>query len=142
MTDETTRARQRMLMDLYHNSPIGRDTKMTLSYNDEGAACFHFPYDPKFDHAMGATHGGPIATLIDNAGWFTAATRYDTWISTVDLNVKLLEVSRKSDLFGKGRLIRTGKSLAVVEMEVRDERDRLIAIGSGTFTVTKVPYQG
>ena len=38
MTDETTRARRRMLMDLYHNSPIGRDTNMTLSYDEEGAA--------------------------------------------------------------------------------------------------------
>ena len=141
MTDDTTKARQAELMELYHNSPIGRDTKMILSYDEEGSACFRFPYHSKFDHAMGATHGGPIAALIDNAGWFTAAQHYDTWIATVDLNVKLLEVSRKSDLFGKGRLIRAGKSLAITEMEVRDARDRLIAVGSGTFTITKVPYK-
>ena len=30
-----------------------------------------------------------IATLLDNAGWFTAAVEYDTWIATVELTVRL-----------------------------------------------------
>lgn len=84
-------------------------------------------------------HGGAIATLLDNAGWFTAATRYDTWIATTDLHVQLLENVQGQALRARGELIRAGKRLATARMEVRLTDGKLVAIGSGTFAVTSVP---
>ncbi len=134
---ETTQ-RQEELVELFHGSRIHRITGMRLSYTEDGRARFDMPYNPNFDHALDGVHGGLIATLIDNAGWFTAAARYDTWIATVEFQVRLLEPVEKRDLVSLGRIVRSGKRLTVAEMEVRDGDGRLVATGSGTFTVTGV----
>ena len=126
------------LIALFASAPIKRTTGMELRYED-GRAVFHMPYNPGFDHALGGIHGGAICTLLDNAGWFTAAVHYETWLGTVDLNVKMLEPAREEALRAEGRLLRAGKRLAMAEMEVRSEKDgRLIATGSGTFAVTSL----
>jgi len=84
-------------------------------------------------------HGGVFATLLDNAGWATAAPHYDTWIATVELHVRLLEHVQAEDLVAVGRLIKRGRRLAVCDMEVRTAAGRLVAVGSGSFAPTSAP---
>lgn len=125
------------LQRFHEGSPIGRHLGMRLSFEGE-EAILDLPHDPRLDHALGATHGGVIATLIDNAGWFAAALRYDCWIATVEFSVRLLEPATRSHLRARGRLVRGGERLAVAEMEVRDGEGALVAVGSGTYTVTRL----
>ncbi|HOX43065.1 MAG TPA: PaaI family thioesterase [Myxococcota bacterium] len=133
------RARAEALVRLFAGAPLQRTTGMVLSYDAELRAVFDMPHNPAFEHALGDTHGGVIATLLDNAGWFTAAVKYDTWIATTDLHVRLLEPSRKEALRATGRLVRAGSSQAVCDMEVRSASGRLVATGTAAFTVTSVP---
>lgn len=121
---------------LFNGAPIKKTTGMSLEYNDKKEAVFHMPYNAQFDHALGDTHGGLLATLLDNAGWFTVAAHYGKWVLTVDLNMKLLEPAQKNNLVATGHLIRAGKSLATATMEIKAEDGRLVAIGSGTFSIT------
>jgi uncharacterized protein (TIGR00369 family) len=114
---------------------------MDLSYDEEGRAVFNMPYNPKLDHFLGGIHGAVIATLLDNAGWFTAAARYDHWVATVEFQARLLEAAARVDLWSRGRLIKVGKRFAVGEMEVRTSNDLLVAVGSGTFAVTSAPAE-
>ena len=109
---------------------------MTLSFDDEGNAHFAMPHRAVFQHAMGDTHGGVIATLLDNAGWFTAATRYDHWVNTAEITVRLHEPANQEDLVAEGRVIRAGKRVCVSSMEVRSVTGRLVATGTGTFMVS------
>ncbi len=131
--------RAERLKALFARAPFGRTIGMTLSYTDDFEAVFDLPHHRSLEHAMGDTHGGAIATLLDNAGWFTAAIHYENWIATVELQVRMLEPARKQDLRAKGRLVRAGKSLAVADMEVRTAAGRLVAVGSGTFSQTSRP---
>jgi uncharacterized protein (TIGR00369 family) len=103
------------------------------------SAVFHLPYNAALDHAMGGVHGGAIATLLDNAGWFSAAAYYSTWIATVDLHVRLLEPVTRQSLVARGRVVRHGKRLAMADMEVRIVDGDLVATGTGTFAVTSRP---
>ena len=135
-TDRNLRKEQ--LVQLFSRAPIQRTFGMQLSYNDLDQAVFLLPHNSLFEHAMGDLHGGAIATLIDNAGWFTAAVRYQTWIATVELQVRLLEPARRKNLRAVGRLLRAGKNLAATDMEVRTQSSgRLVAVGAGTFSVTR-----
>ncbi len=134
------RKRADELVSLFGGSPIQRTTGMSLHYDEELRAVFEQPRNEGFDHALGDIHGGLIATLLDNAGWFTAAVRYDTWIATADLHVRILEVPRREPLCATGKLLRAGKTLAVTEMEVRGESGRLIATGTASFVVTSVSF--
>ena len=124
------------LIRLFDSAPIKHSFGMELSYREDGRAVFDLPYNSKLNHALGDTHGGIIATLLDNAGWFTVAAHYGMWVVTVDLNIHLLEGAGQSDLVAVGRLVRAGKKLAVADMEVRSKKGSLIAIGSGSFSVT------
>ena len=138
MTSAQLQRRAAQLIALFQRAPIGKTFGMTLDYTADFEAVFDLPHNRALQHAMGDTHGGAIATLLDNAGWFTAAVHYENWIATVDLQVKILEPCRQEDLRATGRLVRAGKRLAVAEMKVRAAGDRLVAVGSGTFSATAV----
>ena len=114
---------------------------MTLVFDEEGDAHFEMPHMADFQHAMRDTHGGVIATLLDNAGWFTAATRYDHWVNTAEMTVRLHEPANREDLTAHGQIIRDGKRICVASMEVRSVSGRLIATGTGTFVVSSIPIK-
>ena len=141
MTDSILARRSDFLLQLFAAAPMKQTFEMLLSFDHAGDAHFTMPYDSKFTHSLHDTHGGVIATLLDNAGWFTAATRYDTWVNTSDLMIRLLEPAQREALHAKGKVIRAGAKLCVTTMEVRTQSDRLIATGSGTFVVSKRPLK-
>jgi len=135
-------ARQRELIWKFSASPIARSFGMSLSYDEEGHAHVHLPYNPDLDHALGGVHGGVIATLLDTAGWFAAAALHDgVWIATTNLNIHLLEPAAEVDLEAEGRVVRRGRRIDVAEMRVTDSDGRLYAIATGTFIVVEgVPF--
>jgi len=127
---------------LFARAPIRQTFGVVLSYDAQQRAVFDLPHNPALEHALHDTHGGILATLLDNAGWFTAAVPYDTWIATVEMQMRLLEPALREDLRATGRLVRAGKQLAVAEMEVRAASGRLVATGAGTFMVTGFATEG
>ncbi len=138
---ELRQERQEALADLFSRAPIKKTFGMELSFDEAHRAVFHLPHNPDLDHALKDTHGGAIATLLDNAGWFTAAVEYDTWIATVELTVRLLEPARGEDLRAVGTLLKAAKNIAITSMEVRSATDRLVATGAGTFAVTTTAFR-
>jgi uncharacterized protein (TIGR00369 family) len=135
------RERETKLVELFHGAPIAQSTGMRLHYNEAGQAIFEMPYNLHYDHALKGIHGGIIAMMIDNAGWFTVAPHFNHWIATVEFSTRLLEPVQKEDLISIGEIVRLGKTLAVCRMEVRTAAKRLIATGSGTFMVTTVALE-
>ena len=137
---EEIKERCEKLKKLFHSAPLKHTFNMTLHYDEKSQAVFDMPYDSRFTHALGDTHGGVIAILLDNAGWFTVAPQYPTWVATTDLTVKLLETAGREDLVATGQILKCAKNLAMATMEVRAQYGRLIAIGQGTFAVTSHRY--
>ena len=86
--------KQQRLLEIYEGSPIKQTLKLTLWYDARDRAIFELPYDQGLDNSLGSTHGGILATLLDKAGWFAAAQHYDTWITTTEFQVRLLEPAR------------------------------------------------
>jgi uncharacterized protein (TIGR00369 family) len=118
-------------------APIAKYFGMRLSYSDEGSAVIHMPHNPNLDHALGDVHGGVYATLLDSAGWFTAALAYERslYLTTSDLSIRFLQPVHASPLKAVGRLIKCGKRLAIAEMHLYDEQDQLVGHATGTFVV-------
>ncbi|HEY8210321.1 MAG TPA: PaaI family thioesterase [Myxococcaceae bacterium] len=137
--EERRAAHLARLTKMFHAAPIARSFGMRLEYDQEHHAVFTQPYNPGFDHGLGGIHGGVFATLLDNAGWFTVAGEYETWVATVEFQVRLLKACEKEELVAHGRIVHAGKRLATATMEVFTGGKVLAAIGSGTFTVTSVP---
>jgi len=139
MTPRDLGAAREKLIALFNSAPIIQSFGMKLSYDEAGRALVRLPFNPNFDHAFHQIHGGVMATMLDTAGWFTAAPHFDNWIATVEFQTRLLEPVEKVDLVAAGRIVRLGKRIAVCEMEVRTAAEKLIALGAGTFTATSVP---
>lgn len=135
MTDDIRR-RAALLAEFFSHAPMKRTFGMTLSFDEAGDATFQMPNNPDMHHSFRDTHGGVIATLIDNAGWFTAATRYDFWVNTSELTVRLLEPANREPLIGRGTVIRAGGRLCVASMTVHSASGRLVATGTGSFMVS------
>ncbi|GEM_PF-5785299 len=89
----------------------------------------------------GSLHGGMTAALIDSAVAAVIATVYKQGadikgMTTTDLHVTYLEAVRpSSQLTCRCRLVRKGGTLCVGEAEVRDQDDRLCAVGLATYMV-------
>lgn len=127
------------LKALFDKASMKNTFSMDLEYDNEGNAIFTMPYNEKFNHSLGGIHGGVIATILDSVGWFTAATKYDYWIGTTDLHVQFLRPVTGVSLKATGKLVKYGKQLAFTKMEVVDEDGNLIAVASGSFSVTSQP---
>jgi uncharacterized protein (TIGR00369 family) len=126
------------LLHLFNEvAPIARTFGMVLSYDDEGRATIDLPYNPDLDHALGGIHGGVYATLLDTAGWFTAAAAHDLscWVATTEMSVHFLAPVQRSPLRAVGQLIRRGGRQDVAEMRLYDGNDRLVGHATGTFVL-------
>ncbi|MFK7742497.1 MAG: PaaI family thioesterase [Planctomycetota bacterium] len=124
------------LAEVYHTSQIGRTTGMRIRFASDGTAICHWTHTRAFDHAMDQVHGGLIATLLDNAGWFTAAAVHGEWVVTSDFHVRLLRGTAGEDLSATAQIIRTGRRLTVLTMDVHSATGEHVATGSGSFCPT------
>jgi len=103
---------------------------------EAGTVTLRIPFKRDFQRAPDAPqiHGGVIAALIDIAGHAAVAARVGHAVPTINIRVDFLSMAAdQSDLFAHARLLRAGRSIAVVDVEVKDERDKAVAVGRGTF---------
>jgi uncharacterized protein (TIGR00369 family) len=137
--DDVNPGRIEQLLHIFNEmAPIAGTFGMRLSYNEEGQAVVDLPYNPGLDHALGGVHGGVYATMLDTAGWFTAAAAHDEahdvggWLATSEMSVHLLLPVERTSLQAVGRLIKRGKRQDVAEMHLYDGDGRLVGHATGT----------
>lgn len=96
----------------------------------------------------GILHGGVTATALDVVGGCMAIAGMQvrnlhisdeaiskklTRTGTVDLRVDYLRPGKGKHFYAIARLLRSGNKVAVVRMELHNEKDTLIALGTGTY---------
>ena len=80
--------------------------------------------------AAGVLHGGALMSLADTAGAVCATFNLpagSTGTTTVESKTNLLAAVRGGDVLGVARPLHAGKSLIVIETELRDLDERLVA---------------
>lgn len=135
--DMNTERRNELLHMFNQVAPIARTFGMRLSFTDEGNAVVDLPYNPGLDHALDGIHGGVYATMLDTAGWFTAAVAHDAdcWLATAEMSVHFLAPVAHTSLRAVGRLIKRGRRQDVAEMHLYDREGRLVGHATGTFII-------
>ncbi len=104
---------------------------------DKGVAVLKLPYRPDlaiFAEA-GGWHGGVMAALIDVAGAVACGLSLGRPTPTVNFRVDFLKSPVRVDLIATGQVVRSGKSIAVADVEISDESGEIYAVGRGTFSV-------
>jgi len=93
---------------------------------------------PEFERLAGSGqwHGGPIAAAIDTVGDYALAMLIGKPLPTINLRVDYLRPA-KHTLTLAAVVRRNGKTVGVVDIDVRNEDDELVAIGRANYsTVT------
>jgi uncharacterized protein (TIGR00369 family) len=103
---------------------------------EAGIAVLRQPYRPELSifPDAGVYHGGVIGALIDVAGAVACGLPLGRPTPTANFRVDFLKSPAKVDLIATGRLVRSGKTVAVADVEITDDAGEVYAIGRGTFS--------
>lgn len=111
---------------------------------------FHNKPDLVGNYIQGILHGGVIASAIDVAGGTMAALGLMqknpeshpeelldklSRLGTIDLRIDYVRPGRGEWFETSARILRVGNKVAVVRMELHNESNTLIALGTGTYLV-------
>jgi uncharacterized protein (TIGR00369 family) len=83
-------------------------------------------------------HGGTLATCVDTAAWYAAASASESedWL-VVGLQLEALRLARDEPHLVTARCIRAGRTRAVVDVEIASDRDpsRVVAVGRASLAL-------
>jgi len=109
---------------------------------DTGRVVTRLPLRPEFigNALREMPHGGVLSALIDaTAGSAAALSLPDLGmadrLATIDMRVDYLRAARGRELVASAEVMRTGRRVIVVRVDVRDDGGTLVALGSAAFNV-------
>ncbi len=85
----------------------------------------------------GQFHGGPLASFIDVVGDFAIGMLVGGGVPTINLRIDYLRPATGKLLTGTAKVRRAGRTVAVVDIDVFDDENRLVAVGRGTYSGQK-----
>jgi uncharacterized protein (TIGR00369 family) len=120
-------------------SPFVGHLGMRLVDVQPGRATLALPFAPELITMAGVVHGGAIASLIDVAGmvaaWSDAEVTGNPRGSTVALTVNYLAPANNEDLQATATVLRRGRSLVYLDIEVHGASGNLVAKGLATYKI-------
>lgn len=143
----------KLVGETYENKlPFNRVLGLRIGSLEETGAAVHFDMRPELvgNFVHGILHGGVISAALDATGGMVAtagilrqaaaegteaAVARIARIGTIDLRVDYLRPGKGERFTVTGSPMRTGRKVAVVRTELRNEADVLIAVGTGTYIV-------
>jgi uncharacterized protein (TIGR00369 family) len=121
------------------HSPFAAHLGIRLESLRTGEAELALPYEEKLATMGDVVHGGAIGSLVDTAAAAAAvsAAEGDTLAggTTIDLSISLLAAARGSDLRARARVLRRGRAISFLEVEVEDGTGSPVAKGLVTYRV-------
>jgi uncharacterized protein (TIGR00369 family) len=141
-----------MVRKAWEQSPFNRLLGFRLDHVDAMEGQISFTTKPEMigNFHQGILHGGVIATAMDTAGGLAAcasllarikdlqpeeATRRMAKMGTIDMRVDYLRPGKGTEFRCIGKVMRTGRKVAVTRMELFDQESTLIAVGTAAYLV-------
>ena len=120
-------------------SPFINFMNLTVTSLDAeaGEITMRMPLRPEFERKAGSGqfHGGPIAALIDTVGDYALAIALRGGVPTINFRTDYLRPAFNTDLIATARVRRAGRTVGVVDVDVLDENDRLLAVGRACYSM-------
>jgi len=101
-----------------------------------GSLTVTMPMRPEIERRAGTRqfHGGPIAAFIDIVGDFAVGMAVGGGVPTINLRIDYVRPAMGSVLTATARVRRSGRTVALVDVDVHDEQQSLVAVGRGTYS--------
>ena len=126
-----------LVRDLIVTSPYGKLLGATLEHIETDFVRVRLPFRSEIVTIGDMVHGGAISGLIDiaatAAAWTGASPSGTPRGTTVGFSVSFLAAGRGQDLVAGARVIRRGKTLSVIDVEVKDAAGESVARALVTY---------
>ena len=119
--------------------PYAKFLGLELGEISEGEVTIHLDVRDELKQNQGVVHGGAIASLIDTASAFAVLTQIDLdeRVTTTDLTIHFLRPITTGRMTAKARVVRGGRRLFVLSVEV--SRDSNVLMATAVTTYIKIP---
>lgn len=109
--------------------PYAKFLGLELGELELGKATLHLEVRDELKQNQGVVHGGAVASLIDTASAFAVLTRLelDERVTTTDLTIHYLRPIIAGRLTATARIVRGGRRLFVLSVEVTNKQQVLVA---------------
>jgi uncharacterized protein (TIGR00369 family) len=142
MSPEERTAYFTLLRDQFHEAPITRHVPQEMEIDESGEVRIVLRHDPRLHHGAARVHGGVLGLVLDNVGFFAAATVSDgLWVATTEYKVHLLEPVGADDVIAVGRVLRKGRHIVHTEMKASTRKGAQVAVGMGTYAILPRPFR-
>lgn len=130
------------LAEIFERSPFIRTLGLEVVSMDYDTAelVVRMPLAPPFERREGTKqfHGGVLAALIDTVGDFALGMLLGGGVPTMNLRIDYLKPAIGDSVTAIAKVRRKGRTAAVIDIDVMDEKGSLVSIGRGTY----VPITG
>jgi len=115
--------------------PYAKFLGLQLGEVRPGEVTIHLDIRDELKKNQGVVHGGAIASLIDTASAFAVLTQIDVdeRVTTTDLTIHYLRPATNGRIIATARIVRGGRRLFVLSVEVHDDTAALIATAVTTY---------
>ena len=138
MIDEAIRS---TIFDIIDNNTYMQTLGMELVSLDEGYAKGRMKMSKMIENPYGGAHGGALYSLADTISGFAACT-YGCYVCTVSGNMNYLLPGVNTEyIYCEAKVVRQGMHLAVYDVEITDDFDKVLQTGTFTFYVMNEPKQ-
>ncbi len=83
-------------------------------------------------------HGGIISALIDITGHAAVAVQVRHNVATIDMRVDYLRLAGGTAIRAVGSIIKLGRTIAVVDVRLFDDQDKLVAVGRASYVTANM----
>ncbi|GAA6134615.1 thioesterase family protein [Oceaniserpentilla sp. 4NH20-0058] len=150
MKDKFTETELNLALNFMDQIPFNQYLGLKVHSFDADVAIFKLAMRPELvgNWLQGILHGGVISSALDVAGGTAAlAAAYQqrldlpveernkslAKLGTIDLRVDYLRPGRGEEFYASATILRIGSKVAVTRMEFKNEKDELLAVGTGTY---------
>ena len=114
--------------------PIVETLQMKILSLSDGCCETMAPRKPSYDGVFESFHGGLLMTLADSTACFAIFTKTgpDVHLTTTDMSIRFLAPCL-TDAFAKAEVIKVGRTLCPVTVNLFDARNKHIALAQVTY---------
>ena len=115
-------------------APIGELLGLRITSRGSGRATVEFEASARYANPMGTLHGGVLCDLADAAmgvAYLSTLAEGES-ATTIELKINFLRPVWNAKLRAEARVVRAGMVVGLIECDILDERQRLVARASST----------
>jgi uncharacterized protein (TIGR00369 family) len=121
--------RVELIRKAFASVPYAKFLGLELGEMKRGEANLHLEVRDDLKQNQGVVHGGAVASLIDTASAFAVVTQLEPneRVTTTDLTIHYLRPISAGRMTATARIVRGGRRLFVLSVEVMNDQKKLIA---------------